>query len=176
MRTTQTQAAVPTGTWRADPIHSGVGFAVRHVVGTFEGGFEDFDVTLAAEDDTVRISGTASVASVRVGDENLNAHLLSPDFFDAERYPEIDFQSSGVRRESDEILLEGELALKDVRGTVEARGGITGPLAGPDGSERLGLDLETTLDRGEIGLDWNAPLPQGGPLRRSADLRHPVAA
>ena len=134
MRTTQTQAAVPTGTWRADPIHSGVEFAVRHVVGTFEGGFEDFDVTLAAEDDTVHISGTARVASVRVRDENLNAHP------------------------------------KDVRGTVEARGGITGPLAGPDGSERLGLDLETTLDRGEIGLDWNAPLPQGGPLRRSTAM------
>jgi polyisoprenoid-binding protein YceI len=161
---TQTQTRIPTGTWRSDPIHSEVGFAIRHVVGTFRGGFGDFDVRLTSDREEARISGAVRVDSVRVDDEQLHGHLLSPDFFDAERHPEILFESSAVRPDGDGVVVAGELELKDARKEVEARGRVTEPLAGPDGKRRIGLDLETTLDRTEIGLDWNTPLPQGGML------------
>jgi polyisoprenoid-binding protein YceI len=164
MTTTETRTTIPTGTWKSDPIHSEVGFAVRHVTGTFRGSFVDFDAVLAADDGEPKLSGVVRVESVQVRDENLNGHLLSPDFFDTERFPEIAFESSAVRADGDGIVVEGDLTLKDTGKAVEARGRITEPLVGPDGKERIGLDLETTVDRAEIGLDWNAPLPQGGML------------
>ena len=164
MPTTKTQKTIPAGTWKSDPIHSDVGFAVRHVSGTFRGSFVDFDAVLIADDGEPRLSGAVRVESVQVRDENLNGHLLSPDFFDTERFPQIGFESSALSADSDGIVVEGDLTLKDTTRAVEARGRIAQPLVGPDGKERIGLDLETTVDRAEIGLDWNAPLPQGGML------------
>ena len=162
MASSQVQTRIPTGTWRSDPIHSDVGFAVRHVTGTFRGSFVDFDAVLAAEDGEPRLSGVVRVESVQVRDESLNGHLLSPDFFDTERFPQIAFESSALRADGDGIVVEGDLTLKDTTKPVEARGRVTEPLVGLDNKERIGLDLETTVDRAEIGLDWNAPLPQGG--------------
>jgi polyisoprenoid-binding protein YceI len=164
MAATNTQTAIPTGTWKSDPIHSDVGFAIRHVTGTFRGSFVDFDAVLSAGAAEPRLSGAVRVESVQVRDENLNGHLLSPDFFDTERHPQITFESSALRADGDGIVVEGDLTLKGTTKAVEARGRITEPLAGLDGKERIGLDLETTVDRAEIGLDWNAPLPQGGML------------
>jgi polyisoprenoid-binding protein YceI len=165
MTTTATQTIIPTGTWKSDPIHSQVGFSIRHVVGTFRGSFDDFDVELTVDGGgEPRLSGAVRVASVQVRDENLEGHLLSPEFFDAERFPEITFESSALRADGDGVIVEGELTLKGTRKTVEGRGTITGPLSGPDGSERIGLDLETAVDRTQLGLDWNAELPNGGTL------------
>src|SRR5436309_1125065 len=94
MATVTEKTAIPTGIWKSDPVHSNVGFAVKHmVVATFRGSFTDFDVTLAHEDGEPRLYGAVRVESVDVRDPNLNGHLLSPDFFDAERTPEITFTS-----------------------------------------------------------------------------------
>ena len=164
MTSSQTQTRIPTGTWKSDPTHSEVGFTVRHVAGTFRGSFVDFDVVLAADDGEPRLSGATRVESVQVRDENLNGHLLSPEFFDTERFPQIAFESSALRADGDGIVVEGDLTLKDTTKALEASGRITQPLLGPDDKERIGLDLETTVDRTEFGLDWNAPLPQGGML------------
>ena len=85
-----TQAFAPVGTWAADPVHSNVSFEVGYAgVNTFRGGFRDFSATLSGES----LEGSAKVASIDVKDEQLNGHLLTPDFFDAERYPEITFRA-----------------------------------------------------------------------------------
>src|SRR5256885_11820304 len=111
--TTIKQSIVPAGTWKSDPVHSHVGFSVKHmVVATFRGAFGDYEVTLSDESGEPRLSGTVGVSSIEVKDEQLNAHLLSPDFFDAERYPEISFSSSDIRAEGDEIVVEGDLSIK----------------------------------------------------------------
>ena len=89
MTSQTTQQALPTGTWSVDKIHSTVGFAVPYMAGTFQGTFSDFDARLA---DGV-IGGTAEVASVQVKDPNLEAHLQSPEFFDAERFPQLSFEA-----------------------------------------------------------------------------------
>ena len=156
---TDTQQALPTGTWQADVVHSTVGFAVPYMAGTVRGTFSDFDAGLS--DGALR--GSAEVASVQVKDPNLEAHLQSPEFFDAERFPQLSFEARDVSRSGNDLTIAGELTLKGHTEPVEITGQITDPAPDPYGGERLGLQLETTVDRTKFGLDWNNPLPSGDP-------------
>ena len=160
----QTQQQLPTGTWAIDKIHSSAGFAVKHmVVATFRGRFEDFDAQLdVAEDGTARLVGSVDPRTIVVKDENLAGHLQSPDFFDTERYPEIRFEADSVRIEDGEALVEGALTIKGNTERVTGSGRLTGPAEDPYGNLKLGLQLETVVDRTKFGLNWNAPLPKGG--------------
>jgi len=159
---TQTQTALPTGTWKVDPVHSHVGFAVKYNVGTFRGTFSRFDATLTvAEDGSARLEGQVAAANINVQDENLNAHLLSPEFFDVERTPDIRFTSSQVAREGERLVVKGELTIKGVGRPVELQGTFADPATDAFGNERLHLTLEGTVDRTDFGLDWNMPLPSG---------------
>jgi polyisoprenoid-binding protein YceI len=158
MSTTQTQA-VPTGTWAVDKIHSNVGFAVDYMAGTFTGTFNDFDVELR---DGV-LKGSAEVSSVQVKDPNLEAHLQSPDFFDAERSPELTFESKSIDRDGDRLKVEGEVTIKGHTEPVEIDGVITDPFEDAYGGTRLGLKLEAKIDRTKFGINWNNPLPSGEP-------------
>jgi polyisoprenoid-binding protein YceI len=101
------------------------------------------------------------VASITVQHENLEGHLLSPDFFDVERYPHVSFSSNDVRREGDGIVVEGELQIRGVKQPVTLTGTIAGPVAGPAG-DKIGLHLETVIDRTSFGMTWNMELPSGG--------------
>jgi polyisoprenoid-binding protein YceI len=151
MSTIITSQSVPTGTWSADPVHSNVSFEVAYAgTNTFRGGFRDFTATLA---DGV-LEGSAKVASVDVKDEQLNGHLQTPDFFDAEQFPEITFRATD--------LGHGELTLKGVTRPVELTGSVSEPNVDPFGRERVGIKLETTVDRNEFGVSWNAPNQGGG--------------
>jgi polyisoprenoid-binding protein YceI len=164
MATAQAESTIPTGSWQSDPVHSTVGFAVRHAVGTFRGGFGRFDAALSDASGEPRLSGRVPVESVEVKEENLEAHLLSPEFFDRDQTPEITFESSKVDRDGDELVVAGDLTIKGVTKPVTARGKLTDPIPGPDGSDRLGIELETTVDRHDYGLDWNMDLPDGSKI------------
>jgi polyisoprenoid-binding protein YceI len=159
-----TEQQLPTGTWQLDKVHSSAAFAVKHmVVATFRGRFEDFDARLeVAEDGQAKLVGTVRTESIVVKDENLQAHLKSPDFFDTERYPELRFESTSLRRDGDEVVLDGELTIKGNTRPVQARGSFAGPYETLGGANKIGLTLETKVDRTEFGLNWNAPLPKGG--------------
>ena len=159
-----TSTQLPVGTWKSDPTHSSASFAVKHmVVATFRGRFEDLDATLAVgEDGSAQLTGAVSAGSIVVKDENLQAHLGSPDFFDTERYPEVRFTSKSIRRNGEELVLDGDLTIKDQTHPVEARGTITDPHETLGGAIEVGLTLETVIDRTKFGLNWNAPLPKGG--------------
>src|SRR5689334_2638860 len=111
MATAQAESTIPTGTWQSDPVHSTVGFAVRHAVGTFRGSFGEFEATLSDESGQPRLSGRVPVESVQVKEENLEAHLLSPEFFDRDQTPEITFESSKVALEDGRLVVEGELSV-----------------------------------------------------------------
>src|SRR5215210_7522516 len=154
-----TQQALPTGSWSADTVHSTVGFAVPYLAGTFQGTFSDFDARLS---DSV-LRGTARVTSVQVKDPNLEAHLQSPEFFDAERFPELSFEAREISRSGADLTIAGELTLKGHTEAVEIDGHINDPAPDPYGGERFGLQLETTVDRTKFGLNWNNPLPSGDP-------------
>ena len=161
MSTAQAESTIPVGTWQSDPVHSSVGFAVKHVVGTFRGTFEDFAATLSDQGGQPKLSGRSQVSSVRVSDQDLYAHLQSPEFFDAEQTPEIIFESKSIERDGDKVTVNGELTVKGITREVTARGEIAGPAPGPD-TDRLGIDLETIVDRHDFGLDWKMDLPGGG--------------
>jgi polyisoprenoid-binding protein YceI len=157
---TTTEQSIPTGTWTLDRTHSSVAYSVRHSgVSLFKGGLADFDAGL--EDG--RLQGSADVAGITVQDENLEGHLLSPDFFDAERFPRVSFASTEIRSDGDELVVEGELEIRGVKQTVTLTGTIAGPVAGPAG-DKVGLHLETVIDRTSFGMTWNMELPGGGSI------------
>jgi polyisoprenoid-binding protein YceI len=162
---TATAQQIATGKWAIDPVHSHVGFAVKHmVVSTFRGRFDEYDGSLtSAEDGSPVLQGAVKVDSLKVKDENLAAHLASPEFFDSARYPEITFASTSVEvGEGGELDVEGELTIKDHTHRVTARGTVTGPHVTLGDYEKIGVELEAVIDRREYGLEWNAPLPKGG--------------
>lgn len=158
MSTTETQV-VPSGTWAVDKVHSDIGFAVDYLAGTFTGSFSDFD----AEVRDAVLRGAARVASIQVKDPNLTAHLQAPDFFDAERHPEITFESKDIRRDGDRLTIDGEITLKGHTEPVEIAGVISDPIDDPYGGRRFGLKLEAKIDRTKFGVNWNNPLPSGEP-------------
>lgn len=148
---TSTTKSAPAGTWSADPVHSNVSFEIAYAgVNTFRGSFRDFTATLVDG----KLEGSAKVASIEVKDEQLNGHLQTPDFFDAERFPEISFKADG--------LDGGELTIKGVTLPVQLTGSISEPNVDPFGRERVGVKLETTIDRNAFGIVWNAPNQGGG--------------
>jgi polyisoprenoid-binding protein YceI len=162
MATAQKESTIPTGTWQSDPVHSHVGFSVKHVVGTFRGSFNEFAATLTDASGKPVLTGRAPVSSVQVNEEQLYGHLLSPEFFDAQQHPEIRFESQEISRDGDRVVADGELTIRGVSKPVTASGEINGPAAGPDGNERIGIDLEAKVDRHEYGIDWQMDLPDGG--------------
>lgn len=167
MSTAQTASpatALPAGLWTTDPIHSSLEFSVKHmVVATFRSSLPDFEATLSAGDDgAAALEGVGRVASVVTPDPNLTGHLQSPDFFDAERHPEVRFRSTEIVRDGDEVRIAGDLTLKGRTGRIELAGAIVGPVVGLSGADTIGLELHGRFDRTEYGLDWNAPLPKGG--------------
>ena len=177
MSTIEQIQTLPTGTWSVDPVHSEIGFSIDYMAGTFRGSFARF--TAAVEDG--RLTGSADVASVQVKDPNLESHLQGPEFFDAERHPQLAFESRDVRRSGDELTIDGEITIKGETRPVEIHGTISDPIDDPFGNTRFGLKLETTIDRTAFGVSWNNPLPSGEPalandVRITADLQLVKAA
>jgi polyisoprenoid-binding protein YceI len=159
--TESTKALAPAGTWTADPVHSNVSFEVGYAgVNTFRGSFRDFSATLSGGS----LEGSARVASVDVKDEQLNGHLQTPDFFDAQRYPEITFRATELVRHDDHTVTgKGDLTIKGNTRPITLEGTIApAPATDPFGRERLGLRLESEIDRTEYGVEWNAPNQSGG--------------
>lgn len=177
MTTIQTTEALPTGTWGVDPVHSDIGFTVDYMSGTFRGTFSKF----SAQVSDGRLEGTAEVASVQVKDPNLEQHLQGPDFFDAERHPQLRFVSERVERDGNALTVEGEITIKGQTHPIELTGTVSDPIADPFGNERFGVKLEGTIDRTAFGVSWNNPLPTGEPalsneVKLVADLQLVKAA
>ena len=159
MSITDQTTKIPTGTWSLDPVHSSIGFAVSYAgVGTFRGTFKEFDAKLVDG----RLECVVKVASVVVDDEQLAGHLQTPDFFDAEQYPELRFVSKTIERDGGRVSNDGDLTLRGVTKPVEIAGTVTGPLENAYGQQRIGFDLETTINRHDFGIAWNMELPGGG--------------
>jgi polyisoprenoid-binding protein YceI len=163
MATTETLTIAPAGAWRLDPVHSTIGFEVPYLAGIFKGHFRDVDAEIDVDGERAQLWGTAQVASVDVRDENLATHLASPDFFDAERHPELRFTAEDVALDGTSVTVHGEISIKGVTKPLEATGTVAAPLTDPYGRERLGLTLSAVLDRTAFGVSWNLPLPSGEP-------------
>jgi polyisoprenoid-binding protein YceI len=164
MSTTETLTIAPAGTWSLDPVHSRVDFEVSYLAGTFKGEFHKVAAELTVDGELAVLKGAAQVASVDVKDENLAAHLQSPDFFDAERHPELRFAADDIRLDGDrKVSVDGELTIKGVTRPVRVTGTVTAPIEDAYGNDRIGLNLTTSVDRTQFGVEWNQPLPSGDP-------------
>jgi polyisoprenoid-binding protein YceI len=158
-------AAQPfSGTYRAQPVYSTFAFAVRHS-GVFwnRGSLSDVAATLRGDGDGLVLEGSARVDSISVVEPAaMRASVLGPEFFDAERHPEITFRSTAVRLAGDgRAEVDGELTIRGVTCPVIASGQYAPPRQAGFG-EAAGLQLQTSFDRREFGFEWQSELPGGG--------------
>ncbi|HKT83260.1 MAG TPA: YceI family protein, partial [Solirubrobacterales bacterium] len=163
MSTQTAQHQVPAGTYAVDPVHSSVTFAITHNgVATFRSGFASYEARLTGGD-APALAGSVDVGSIEIDEEQLKGHLLSPDFFDASRYPQLRFRSSTLDvAEDGTATLRGELEIRGEAREVEASGKFGRLGADLAGNARVGLSIAAEVDRRDFGLDWNAELPSGG--------------
>ncbi len=159
-----------TTTWALDPSHSELQFKVKHLmITTVTGSFTDFTVSATTEGDDFTkssISFSAKTGSVNTNSEQRDGHLKSADFFDAEKFPEISFKSTGFEATSDasEFKLKGDLTIKDVTKPVLLNVEFGGVNKDPWGNLKAGFTLNGKINRTDWGLNWNAALETGGVL------------
>ena len=156
-----TAASPLAGTFNADPVHSNFAFAVRYQgVSLFKGTLDAVEATLTDG----KLEGKAQVESISIRTpEQFRAHVLSDDFFAADKHPEITFVSTGFDVAADNTVeVTGDLTIKGITKPVTAKGTWVAPAPDAFGSTRAHLNLEAVVDRTAFGLTWNAPLPSGG--------------
>jgi polyisoprenoid-binding protein YceI len=165
MTDTGTIPGYVAGTWTIDPLHSEVGFSVRHMmVSKVRGKFTKFAGQIVTADDLVSSGVTAEIdlASIDTGAEQRDAHLRSPDFFDIENHPLMTYRSTGIRVVGDEYLVDGELTLKGVTKSVPLTLEVNGFGPDPYGGTRAGFSATAEINRPDFGVSWNAALEAGG--------------
>lgn len=156
-------------TWALDPTHSEIQFKVKHLMITnVTGGFTDFNVNAESSDETfadAKINFTAKASSINTGNEQRDAHLASADFFEADKFENISFNSTGIEKSSDdEFNLLGNLTIKDVTKPVKIHVEFGGVAKDPWGNLKAGFTINTKINRTDFGLNWNAALETGGVL------------
>jgi polyisoprenoid-binding protein YceI len=172
MNSSTTTAPTQTSktTWNIDPAHSVAEFKVKHMmIANVKGHFSKVSGALFLDESDVahsRVEGVIETASIHTRDDQRDAHLKSPDFFDVEKFPTLTFQSKGIRVVRDrELSVEGDLTIhgvtRNVRFTVE---GPTPPTKDPWGNTRVAISASTKINRKDFGLTWNATLETGGIL------------
>jgi polyisoprenoid-binding protein YceI len=163
MSTETVNQQIPTGTWTVDPVHSSVAFSITHNgVATFRSGFTAYEATLTGGE-SASLEGTVDVASVDIDEAQLKGHLMSPEFFDTERFPTLKFHSTRIDVADDgTVRLAGELEIRGATREVEATGRFGEIGADLGGNPRVALSLSAAVDRRDFGLEFNADLPSGG--------------
>lgn len=156
-------------TWALDPTHSEIQFKVKHLMITnVTGGFTDFNVNAESSDESfadAKINFTAKASSISTGNEQRDAHLASADFFEADKFENISFNSTGIEKSSDdEFNLLGNLTIKDVTKPVKIHVEFGGVAKDPWGNLKAGFTINTKINRTDFGLNWNAALETGGVL------------
>lgn len=165
---TDTSLSIPglvAGTWKLDAAHSEITFSVRHLaISKVKGSFESFDVTVVTTDDPFETKLTASidVSSVNTRQKDRDNHLRASDFFAIDDYPTIDFESTDVRQDGDEWLIDGDLTMRGVTKPVTFRGEFGGVTTNGYGMTVAGAEFSTKINRHDFGVSWNAALEAGG--------------
>jgi polyisoprenoid-binding protein YceI len=154
--------------WIIDPAHSEIAFKVKHLmISTVRGIFSKFEGNIISEDDTFNngvITFSADINSLDTHNTDRNSHLLSPDFFDVEKFPKMSFVSTSVKRIKDHLTIIGNLTIKGITKSVEIEAIANGTNKGMEGEKVTGFDLSTSINRKDFGLVWNVSLETGGIL------------
>jgi len=168
MTDTFTQTRVPgytSGTWTIDPVHSEVGFTVRHMmVSKVRGRFGAFTGEIVTGQDPLdaRVTAEVDLSSIDTGNADRDNHIRSADFFDVDANTTMTYRSTGVRADGEDYVLDGELTLKGVTRPVPMRLEVGG--FGPDafGGTRAGFSATGEIRRSDFGVNFNAALEAGG--------------
>lgn len=154
------------GTYVLDAAHKRVGFVARHLmVSKVRGQFAEATATITIGEDPLQSSVTASItaASIETGQVDRDNHLRSGDFFEAEKYPTLEFRSTGIKSHAGaEFVLDGELTIKGTTKPVELVVEFEGATISPYGKGVFGFSAHTEIDREDWGLTWNMALESGG--------------
>jgi len=153
------------GSWAVDPAYSTLEFRVKHLmIQTVRGRFRDFEGMIVAGDEPF-VEGKIKVASLETLNEERDSHLRSADFFDAVRYPLMNFRAGGLEWGGDgrQFALPGELTIKGITRPISLNGQLHGGVTDDDGA-RVALTMRGQLDRTDYGLVWNRVLETGGLL------------
>ena len=168
MTVSTTETTIPgyvAGTWTIDPVHSEVGFSVRHMmVSKVRGRFTRFSGEIVTADDPTRSSVTAEIdlSSIDTGQDQRDAHIRSADFFEVETYPTMTYRSTGVRGHGSDYILDGELTLKGITKSVPLVLELNGFGPDPYGGTRAGFTASGEINRRDFNVNFNAPLQNGG--------------
>lgn len=153
--------------WQIDPAHTNVTVAVKHMAistvrGRFTSGAEGTIEYDPQAPDRAHVELRIKAASIDTGDAKRDGHLRSPDFLDAEKYPEITFKSTKIERKgTNDWLARGDLTIRDVTKPVDVNVETLGVVEDPYVKQRVGFDATARFDRREWGLVWNMPMPSG---------------
>ena len=168
MSTVSSSTAVPAGTWAVDPVHSSVGFAVKHMgLATVRGVFTEFDGFIEIGEDlsTARAYGRVVVDSLDTHQPPRDEHLRSPDFFDVAQYPELRFESTAITALDEQTYrITGMLTIRGVTKEILLHAEVQGTDVDPWGNERVGLEVAGQLSRAEYGMTFNQALGSGNML------------
>ena len=156
------------GTFVIDPTHTEIGFTARHAMVTkVRGSFTEFSGTASSEENlnNAQINVEIDVNSVDTRNADRDGHLKTGDFFEVEKFPKITFTSTEVTAKDDETLsVTGDLTIKDVTKSVTIDFEFNGEAVDPFGNTRVGFEGQTTINRRDFGLNFNAALETGGVL------------
>ncbi|NMO56785.1 YceI family protein [Actinoplanes sp. TBRC 11911] len=156
------------GTYALDPAHKRVGFIARHMmVAKVRGQFAEASATITVGEDPLQSSVTATIttASIETGTVDRDNHLRSGDFFESEKYPTMEFRSTGIKEHAGaEFVLDGELTIKGITKQVELTVEFEGAATHPSGKPVFGFSAHTEIDREDWGLTWNMAVEGGGVL------------
>lgn len=154
--------------WSLDNAHTEIGFSVRHMMfSKVRGRFTGWTAELSLnKDDLLKtdVKVTIDVSSIDTANEQRDAHLRSGDFFNAEAFPSLVFESTGISRDGDDFIVDGQLTIRDTTRPVRLKASITGEGQDPWGNQRLGFAVSTKINRKDFGLTWNQALETGGVL------------
>lgn len=161
---TTATTALAAGTWAIDPVHSTIGFSVRHLmVSKVRGTFDTFSGAITvAEDGTPSVTAEIAVDSINTRNEQRDAHLKSADYFDAGTHPTATFVSTGVRADGERYVLDGDFTLKGVTKPVSLDLEFNGVSPGMGHGEVAGFEASVVLNRKDFGIDLDMPLETGG--------------
>lgn len=155
-------------TWKIDAAHTELGFSVKHMmISTVRGKFGEFDGQLSLDPAALersRAEVSIAVGSIDTGVADRDKHLKSADFFDVENHPKMTFRTTSVRQKGSDVVVQGELTIRDVTRALTLEGEVVGPAKDPWGNSRIGFSLTGELDREDFGLKWNQALEAGGVL------------
>ncbi|HEY7049146.1 MAG TPA: YceI family protein [Jatrophihabitantaceae bacterium] len=153
------------GSWTVDPVHSYVGFAIKHMmVSRVRGHFTSFSAQLTTTEAPLgsQVSASIDVSSIDTNNALRDDHIRSADFFDAANHPTMTFRSAGIRMEQGRYYIDGDLTIR----------GVTRPITlvaeppefghGPDGGVKAGISATAEINRSDFGVSYNGPIPGGG--------------